>query len=515
MDVSLDSLPLLLRFNNHLFSVILTVLIFFAVKACFHKRSSSRFSNMKLPPGPKPLPVLGNMHLLRGGMLHVVLRDLAKTYGPICHLKLGQISLVSVSSSEVAKEILKTQELMFAQRDKLPILEMTSFDHSSPAFAPYGEYWRTIKKIYMTELFSPGRLRNFRSLREMEIKGLVESVYSTAGLPFSLSEMIVASANSIISKASFGSQCKRAENYLSAVTEQFRLAGQFSLPMVFPSLQFLYHLDGTKSKMSRFNAIYDDILGSIIADSRNRAKSLDHSSSYKENLADVLLRLQESPETRISLTDNTIKDVILDIINGGTDTSPTAVEWALSEMLKNPDVMKRAQTELRDALKGKPVLEESDLEKIKYLKLIIKETFRLHPPATMFGRVMREDCSIHRYDIPKDSLVVINAWSMGRDPNYWENPEKFYPERFLGSSIDLAGKHFEFLPFGMGRRMCPGMGFALANMELTLANLMYYFDWQLANGLPPAELDMAELSGQVTKRLNPLLVVATPHQPTA
>lgn len=132
------------------------------------------------------------------------------------------------------------------------------------------------------------------------------------------------------------------------------------------------------------------------------------------------------------------------MLSAGTDTSPTVVEWALAEMLKNPDIMKKAQTKLRDALKGKNILEEADLEKIQNLKLIIKETFRLHPPATILQWSPGEDCVVHGYDIPKDSRALINTWLLGRDPNWWENSEKFEPERFLRSSIDLVGTYFEF-----------------------------------------------------------------------
>ncbi|KAI4325647.1 hypothetical protein MLD38_031028 [Melastoma candidum] len=307
---------------------------------------------------------------------------------------------------------------------------MTSFDHGSMAFIPYGEYWKKIRKICMMELLSPSCIRRFRSLKEQEISNLVEAVKCTSGVPFNISEMVSASSNSVLAKATFGEKCKRQDEFISTVEEQLRLAGELSLPEVFPYLQFLHRLNGKKAKMSRH------------ARWRNRYFT-------------------------------------------------SAVEWALSEMLKNPEVMKKAQTELRDALKGKVVLEEADLEKIQYSKLIFKETFRLHPPAAI--------------------IPLINTWSLGRDPNRWQNPEKFKPERFLSSSTDYVWSHLDFLPFGSGRRACPGAGFALASIESILANLIYYFDWKLANGMVPDELDMAEASGVVIKRWNPLFVIATPH----
>ncbi|KAI4302828.1 hypothetical protein MLD38_038529 [Melastoma candidum] len=249
-----------------------------------------------------------------------------------------------------------------------------------------------------------------------------------------------------------------------------------------------------------------------------RAKSHYHSSSCEENFINVLLKMQESAKTgalSISLNDNTLKDIVMDMLIAGSDTWPTSVEWAMSELLKNPHIMKKAQTEMRDALTGKDAVEESDLEDFQYLKQIIKETFRLHTPAALLARVPEEDCVVHGHDIPKGSRVLINTWTMGRDPNNWENPEKFQPERNLDSTIDLVGNHFEILPYGSGKRACAGAGFAVANIELMLANLIYCFDWEVANGLGPEGLDMAEAPGMIIRRKNPLLIVATPHHTTA
>lgn len=183
----------------------------------------------------------------------------------------------------------------------------------------------------------------------------------------------------------------------------------------------------------------------------------------------------------------------------------------MSELLKNPQVMAKAQAEVREALKGKDRVQDSDLEDLKYLKSVVKETLRLHPPVQLVPREAREACKIRGYDIPAKSRVLIHAGAFGRDPNYWEDPEKFEPGRFLESSVDFIGTHHHFLPFGFGRRVCPGIAFAMVNIELLLALLLYHFDWALPNGQTPEELDMTEAYAATVKRKSDLYVVATPH----
>jgi cytochrome P450 len=177
----------------------------------------------------------------------------------------------------------------------------------------------------------------------------------------------------------------------------------------------------------------------------------------------------------------------------------------MSELMRNPNAMKIAQAELRGVLDAEPKVTEDDLTQLKYLKHVVKETLRLHPAAPLLvPRESRESCKILGYDVPKGTTVFVNAWALGRDPKHWEDPEEFKPERFEGSTIDFKGADFEFIPFGSGRRICPGILFAQSNMELTLATLLYHFDWSLATGVKPSELDMTEEMGVSVRRKNDL-----------
>lgn len=197
----------------------------------------------------------------------------------------------------------------------------------------------------------------------------------------------------------------------------------------------------------------------------------------------------------------------------GTESSSTTVDWAMAELMKNPPVMAKAQDEIRQAFKGKKSIQESEIRALKYLKMVINETLRLHPPVSIIPRACREEFEIDGYHIPLNANIVVNIWSIGRDPNYWHNPESFDPERFVRNPIDYLGSHFEYIPFGSGKRICPGMTFGVANVEFLLAQLLYYFDWKLPEGISVDDVDMTEVDGLAVSRKNSLYLIATPYAP--
>lgn len=195
----------------------------------------------------------------------------------------------------------------------------------------------------------------------------------------------------------------------------------------------------------------------------------------------------------------------------GTESSSTTVDWAMAELMKNPRVMAKTQDEIRQAFNGKETIKESDIRALKYLKLVINETLRLHPPVSIIPRACREEFEIDGYHIPLNANVIVNIWSIGRDPNYWHNSESFEPERFEKNPIDYLGNHFEYIPFGSGKRFCPGMTFGVANIEFLLVQLLYYFDWKLPEGISIEDVDMTEVDGLAVSRKNSLYLIATPY----
>lgn len=202
-----------------------------------------------------------------------------------------------------------------------------------------------------------------------------------------------------------------------------------------------------------------------------------------------------------------------DIFGAGGETSSTAVEWAMAEMLRNPRILKEAQAEVRRVFDRKGNVDEAGIHQLNYLKLVIKETLRLHPSAPLLlPRETRESCKINGYEIPLKTRVLVNAWAIGRDPRYRSDPETFYPDRFLNKSIDFRGSDFEYIPFGAGRRICPGITFALPNIELPLAQLLYHFDWKLPNEMKPEDLDMTEAFGVTVAMKKDLMLIPIPYR---
>jgi cytochrome P450 len=192
------------------------------------------------------------------------------------------------------------------------------------------------------------------------------------------------------------------------------------------------------------------------------------------------------------------------------DTSATVIEWAMSELMKHPPVMKKVQKELKDVVGLERMVEESDLDSLEYLDMVLKENFRLHPVAPLLlPHEAMEDCTVNGFHIPQKSKVIINIWAIGRDPSVWRDAEKFFPERFVGSDIDVRGRDFQLIPFGSGRRGCPGMQLGLTVVRLVVAQLVHCFDWELPDNMLPNELDMTEEFGLVTPRAKHLLAIPT------
>lgn len=200
-----------------------------------------------------------------------------------------------------------------------------------------------------------------------------------------------------------------------------------------------------------------------------------------------------------------------DMFSAGTETTSTVIDWTMAELMRNPIVMEKAQAEIRAALKGKTSIEDSAIEPLKYLKLVIKEALRLHPPIPLLPRSCRAECKVDGYTIPLKSKVMVNVWAMARDPQYWDRPEIFWPERFEGSFLDFSGTNLEYIPFGAGRRACPGISFGLASVEMTLAQLLYHFHWEMPEGMSRDGIDMEEAEGIAVGRKSGLFVVPTPY----
>ncbi|KAI4370918.1 hypothetical protein MLD38_019210 [Melastoma candidum] len=473
------------------------------------RASNKRAKLTPLPPGPKRLPLIGNIHQVIRALPHHSLASLARKYGPLMHLQLGELTLVVISSPDVAKEILKDREPCFAQRPELTASEIMSYANASLVFAPYGDYWRNMRKLVMVELLNAKRVTSFQPIRDRETWNTTKSISSSSsgGKPINLTKLIQSLIASVTSTAAFGERCEHIEDFVSFVLEVTSLVGVFRFPDLFPSIRILRHLTGQRKALVRLRHQIEHIMEGII--SNHEVKLRNNATNYSEDMVDILLKKQQTSELNFPITMNVIKDVIMEMFSAGVETSSTTLEWAMSELVKNPLVMMKAQAEVRTALKGKNRIKESDIQNLDCLKNIVKETLRLHPPVPLILREATEECTIRGYRIPRKAMVLFNLTVLGRDPAYWSDPESFKPERFEDSSIDFRGGCFVYLPFGGGRRICPGINFAMANIELPLAQLLYHFDWETADGKRPEEVDMTERYGITARRKNDLVLIPT------
>ncbi|KAK6156284.1 hypothetical protein DH2020_010532 [Rehmannia glutinosa] len=402
------------------------------------------------------------------------------------HLQLGEINNIVVSSPEIAKQFLKTRDIIFANRPSLLVTEIGGYGNTDIAFSPYGDYWRQLRKICTSELLSPGRVKSFQPIREEEV----------SGQPFKKSD--------------------EKDTVIAIFKEYVKLSSAFHMVDVYPSIKFFYHLiSRSKRRIEKLHKELDRIIGNIIED-RKRANVVrinEGEIKHDQDLLDVLLKVQRIGSLELLLTTDNIKSVLVDMFSAGTETSAIVVDWAMVEMLKNPTILNKAQDEVRQVFDDKRCVDESYFDELKYLKLVIKETLRLHPPTPFVLRESREPCTINGYEIPARTRVLVNIWAIGRDPEYWEDAESFKPERFLGKSVDFGGNRFEYIPFGAGKRICPGISFGLANVELQVAMFVYHFDWNLPDGMKPEDMDMSELSGVAARRKQDLRVIPVVRRP--
>ncbi|CAK8570875.1 unnamed protein product [Lathyrus sativus] len=502
--------------DSHTFELLALVsfFLFILVALKIGRNLKKTGSSTNLPPGPWKLPVIGHIHHLVTSTPHRKLRDMAKIHGPLMQLQLGEIFAVVVSSPEYAKEVLKTHDIIFASRPKIVAMEIISYGCTGIAFSPYGSYWRQLRKICTMELLTQKRVSSFQPIREEVLPNLIKRIDSQQGLPINITQLVVSSTFAIITKAAFGNKCKVQEG-LPSLGNGEAVAGGFDIAELFPSAKWLQLVSGLRPKLERLHRQVDELLEKVIIEHKEaKSEAKQGQGDAEEDLVNVLLNFQggNDIDQDICLTDNNIKAIILDILGAGGDTSASTIIWAMSELIRDPRVMKKAQHEVREIFNVKENIGENCINELEYLKSIVKETLRLHPPAPLLlPRECGQACEIDGYHIPIKTKVIINAWAIGRDPKYWFEPERFYPERFIGSSIDYKGSNFEYIPFGAGRRMCPGITFGLINVELTLALLLYHFDWKLPNGIKGEELDMTEQFGASIKRKHDLYLI--PNSP--
>ncbi|KAH0460625.1 hypothetical protein IEQ34_011288 [Dendrobium chrysotoxum] len=476
----------------------------------YHRR---RRTTRNLPPGPPPLPIIGNL-LSIGNIPHMSLHLLSQKYGPLIQLHLGQIPTILVSDADNASEILKSQDHIFCNRKQTASLKRLSYGGKDIAFSHYDDNWKQLRRLGTQEVFSPNKVLSFESIRREEVDILLKTIStaSSGNVPINMSETLICFFNNVIFREVFGKRISAdGECGISPLQNMLRelviLLNEFGAADLFPSLGWIDLLTGWRGNLDKVFTKMDFFFEESI---KERLLAIKRDGRRELYFLDTLLNLQNTKDGA-SLSIDQIKAILVDLIIAGTDTSAATIEWAMANLIRNSSALKKAQEEVRRVVAGQKKVQVSDLQHLHYLKLVIKETLRLNPPIPLLPpRESMKDTKINGYDIPAKTMVYVNVWSIGRDPKYWNDPELFMPERFENSLVNFKGSDFELIPFGGGRRICPGLALGLANIELCFANLLHEFDWELPNGITKEDIEMGSAPGMVSPKTVPLILVAKP-----
>ncbi|KAM0069830.1 putative cytochrome P450 [Helianthus debilis subsp. tardiflorus] len=491
---------------------VLTVLVPSSLIYVWYKWRLSSSRKAHLPPGPYGLPVIGYLPFLSSN-LHEKFTEIAHKYGPIFSLQLGSKLHVVVNSMDLAKVVAHEQDNTFANRNP-PITGLTiTYGGMDLVWSNNNTHWRNMRKLLASQVLSNANLNASQSLRIHEVRKAVNEVYNKIGTKIDINKTAFDTELNVVTNMLWG--CSKSneggdfgemmEGFQEVESKIIELIGKPNISDFIPLLS-RFDLQGMNKEMQRQLEQVERIFNYII-DRRIKLKSSKVDETYegdgRKDFLEILLDLKDQKNDPESFNIIHIKALLINIVVAATDTTSTMAEWVMAEILNNPDVMKKVQDELTEVIGMNSIVEESHFPKLRYLDAVIKETLRLHPPLPfLIHRCPDESCKVRGYTIPKGTIVYINVWAIQRDSENWTNPSEFKPERFLNQKWDYNGNNFKFLPFGPGRRICPGLPFGEKILVYILAYLLHSFDWSLPKD---EELELFDEFGFVTKKRKPAI----------
>ncbi|KAL0296164.1 UNVERIFIED_CONTAM: cytochrome [Sesamum radiatum] len=433
-----------------------------------------------LPPGPRGLPILGYLPFLGNNLLHQF-GDLARQYGPIYKLYLGNKLCVVINSPSLVKEVVRDQDSIFADRDANIAALTVTYGGNDIAFSPHNSRWRAMRKIFVREVGELSFRTELNVIMNMLWGGIVEGEEGQ----------------------------KVGDEFREVVIKFVDLLGKPNIADFYPVLA-RFDIQGVKKEMEGYVQSLDRIFEDVIAKYR-KMLSREIKKEGKKDFLQVLLELKENEDSEMSMSLTQIKALFVDIVAGGTDTTATTIEWAMAELLNNPKAMANVQNELSEMVGLNNEVEEFHIHKLKYLEAVMKETMHLHPAVPfLLPRSPTQTSTVGGYTVPKRTRVFINVGWIQRDPSIWDSPSEFKPERFLheNEKCDFSGNNFHYLPFGSGRRVCAGLPLAERMLMYVLASLLHSFEWKLPDG---ETVDMSDKFGLVLRKSTPLLAIPSPR----
>ncbi|CAO1947830.1 unnamed protein product [Urochloa humidicola] len=485
-----------------------------ALYLALNRRRTSRF-----PPGPMGLPLVGSLPFIDRN-LHTYFAGLAAKHGPILSIRLGSKVEFVVTSPELAREVLRDKDPVFANRVLPDAGSAIAFGgEKNIVGSPVGPKWRLLRRVCVHDMLGPAGLDSVHGLRRCEFRSTLSYLHSKSGEPVDVGAQMFLNTMNVITSAMWGSTIGSPSDR-AAVGSEFRrlvaeiteLLGSPNVSDFFPALA-PFDVQGIRRKMERFRERFDLLFAKIIQQ-RVEAGQQDEGEAATDFLETMLKMEREGGDGKTSFTMNNVKALLLDMVVGGTETTSNTVEWAMAEIMHNPQVLKRAQEELDMVVGRDAIVEESHLSELHYLRMVIKETLRLHPPLPlMVPHCPTADSTVGGYHVPEGSRVFVNVWAIQRNPLVWNEPLEFNPERFAEDNVDgrkwdFTGNQFDYFPFGSGRRICAGIAMADKMTLYSTAMLLQAFDWKLPQG---TQLDLSEKFGIVMKKATPLVAIPTPR----
>ncbi|KAG4943244.1 hypothetical protein JHK85_047890 [Glycine max] len=411
----------------------------------------------------------------------------------------------------MARAVLKENDTVFANRDVPAAGRAASYGGSDIVWTPYGPEWRMLRKVCVAKMLSHATLDTVYDLRREEVRKTVSYLHDRVGSAVNIGEQVFLTVINVITNMLWGGVVEGAEResmgaeFRELVAEMTQLLGKPNVSDFFPGLA-RFDLQGVEKQMNalvpRFDGIFERMIG--------ERKKVELEGAERMDFLQFLLKLkEEGGDAKTPLTITHVKALLMDMVVGGTDTSSNTIEFAMAEMMHNPEIMKRVQEELEVVVGKDNTVEESHIHKLSYLQAVMKETLRLHPVLPLLvPHCPSETTIVGGYTIPKGSRVFVNVWAIHRDPSIWKKSLEFDPTRFLDAKLDFSGNDFNYFPFGSGRRICAGIAMAEKTVLHFLATLVHLFDWTVPQG---EKLEVSEKFGIVLKKKIPLVAIPTPR----
>ncbi|KAI3690366.1 hypothetical protein L2E82_48384 [Cichorium intybus] len=465
------------------------------------------YRKRRLPPGPIGLPIIGNL-LDLGSKPHESLSKLAHKYGPFMTIRLGTITSVVASTPDAARQVLQLNDEACSSRRVPDVISAMKNPDAAVLWMPPHNTWRAIRKALNIYLTNRQKLDSLSDLRQNVVAGMVEFLQESGEKKASvdIGQLAFAVAlnqlsNTIFSQNVTSYDSDNIAGFKSAVETCMEMLGKFNIADIFPVLKPLDPQNIRSQAKSAFNWLDEVIEGFVSERLKNRVLEVPTSGDMLDSLLDY------SRENEAIFNLQHIKALLVDLFIAGTDTASNTITWAMTELFLNPDMLSRVREEVSQIVGDDRKIKEAKILDLPYLDAVIKETMRLHLAAPLLAPHKTEtQVKLGNYIVPPNTQIFVNAWAMAQDPRYWKNPMVFMPERFLTNNVDYKGQHFEFIPFGSGRRRCPGMPLAHRMVRLIVASFVYHFDWELPHARE--EMDMNCTFGLTLLKTIPL--VATP-----